>query len=254
MTMNIKILGNGGAINNGLPYNAFAVNQVLLCEMPPDIMLSLYRNDMDLSLINTIYISHLHGDHVFGFPFFVLAVNFLYRKNNKEHFYTVVGPGGLKEMMENLVASAFSVAHPCFEWMKEFCTFVEIDESSKPHLLEGYQTSVFKLNHFIDTYGFSLTNTNGKVEFAYIADTLWCDSIDAVLSKQPQIVLIDLNGKADDPEPVHLSMSDLEQRALQITGENTLYYGTHLKEEFNSTIPCIRCARPGMVILFAPAT
>ena len=39
--MKIKILGNGGAINDGLPYNSFAINGTLLCETPPDIMLSM---------------------------------------------------------------------------------------------------------------------------------------------------------------------------------------------------------------------
>jgi len=68
-SMKIKILGNGGAINDGLPYNAFMVNRTLLCEVPPDIMLSIHKNCIDISLINTIYMPHLHGDHTFGLPF-----------------------------------------------------------------------------------------------------------------------------------------------------------------------------------------
>ncbi|HNX25734.1 MAG TPA: hypothetical protein PKG60_16930, partial [Spirochaetota bacterium] len=61
--MQIKILGNGGAINDGLPYNSFLVDDFFLAETPPDIMTSLFRERTDLSKLRVIYISHFHGDH-----------------------------------------------------------------------------------------------------------------------------------------------------------------------------------------------
>jgi ribonuclease BN (tRNA processing enzyme) len=246
--MHIKILGNGGAISNGLPYNAFVINQTLLCETPPDIMPSLHRNGIEISSIKTIYISHLHGDHTFGLPFLMLSAFFRHLKRGERLPYTIVGPEGLEKMAQDLIISAFTARHHCLKWMKEFCTFVEVDESSRPDILQGYQVSLFKLNHLVDTFGFYLSNKHGRVEFAYVADTLWCESISTMLESHPQVVLIDLNGKDDDPERVHLSMSDLKQNALPITGEDTRYYGTHLVEEFTSTSPCIRCAKSGMVI------
>lgn len=33
----ITILGNGGGLNQGLPYNAFLINENLLVEAPPDV-------------------------------------------------------------------------------------------------------------------------------------------------------------------------------------------------------------------------
>ncbi len=247
--MKIKILGNGGAINDGLPYNAFIINQTLLCEMPPDIMLSLNQNNIEISSINTIYISHLHGDHTFGLVFFILSAWFLYFKDNKSLSYTIIGPQGLEKMAETLIVDAFTTHHPCLEWMKKYCSFLEINASSEPTLLAGYQTSIFELDHLVETYGFLLSHKDNRVEFAYVADTKWCEAIRTVLKSQPQIVLIDLNGDEDDPAPVHLSMTDLQQQALPITGENTHYYGTHLKEEFDSPIPCLRCAKPGLEII-----
>ncbi len=246
--MNIKILGNGGAINDGLPYNAFVINGILLCETPPDIMLSIHKNFIELSSINTIYISHLHGDHIFGLPFLILSAFYLHVGADKRLSFKIVGPEGLEKMTENLVVSAFTSKHPCFKWMKEFCTFLEVNETSRPDLVNGFQTSIFKLDHLIDTYGFSLAHEDNSVDFAYVADTRWCESIHTVLSNKPRVVLIDLNGKDDDPEPVHLSVEDLRQKAIPLTGRKTKYFGTHLKEEFNSTISCVRCAKPGMEI------
>jgi hypothetical protein len=132
--------------------------------------------------------------------------------------------------------------------MKEHCIFLEVDETSKPELVNGFQTSIFKLDHLIDTYGFSLAHEDNRVDFAYIADTRWCESVYAVLNNKPRVVLIDLNGKDNDPEPVHLSIGVLKQKAIPLTGRKTKYFGTHLKEEFNSTISCVKCAKPGMDI------
>ena len=111
--MNIKILGNGGAINDGLPYNAFVKNGILLCETPPDIMLSIHKNSIELSSINIIYISHLHGDHIFGLPFLILSAFFLHVVADERLSFKIVGPEGLEMMTENLVVSAFTSKHPC---------------------------------------------------------------------------------------------------------------------------------------------
>ena len=246
--MNIKILGNGGAINEGLPYNAFVMNSTLLCETPPDIMLSIHKNSIELPSINTIYISHLHGDHIFGLPFLVLSAFYLNVRTDKTLSFKIVGPEGLETMAENLLDAAFTSKHPCFKWMKEFCTFFEITEMSRPDLLDGFQTSIFKLDHLINTYGFSLAHEDNRVDFAYVADTRWCESLHTALSHKPRVVLIDLNGKDNDPERVHLSIGDLMRKAIPLTGRQTEYFGTHLREEFDTTNSCVRCARPGMDI------
>ena len=39
--MEITILGTGGGVNAGLPYNAFLIDDSFLCETPPDIMLTV---------------------------------------------------------------------------------------------------------------------------------------------------------------------------------------------------------------------
>jgi ribonuclease BN (tRNA processing enzyme) len=190
----------------------------------------------------------LHGDHIFGLPFLILSAFFLHVGGDKRLSFKIVGPEGLEKTTENLVVSAFTSKHPCIKWMKEFCTFIEVNETSRPNLVDGFQTSIFKLDHLIDTYGFFLAHEDNSVDFAYVADTRWCESVHTVLSSKPRVVLIDLNGKDNDPEPVHLSVGDLKQKAIPLTGRRTKYFGTHLKEEFNSTISCVRCAKPGMEI------
>jgi hypothetical protein len=244
----ITILGNGGALNDGLLYNAFVINQRLLCEVPPDIMYSIHHNGIDLSGIDTIFISHLHGDHFFGLPFLFLSACFLQAQTDRDISFTIIGPEGIDEMTEKLMVSAFTPDHPCFAWMKKCCRFLSATPTVSPFMVDGYRTSIFKLDHMVDTYGFRLTCGSDAPAFTYFADTRWCDTVVAELSRYPRIVIVDLNGRDDDPEPVHLSLKELMQKALPITGETTRYFGTHLKKEFVSENEYITCARPGMVI------
>jgi phosphoribosyl 1,2-cyclic phosphodiesterase len=247
-SINIKILGIGGALNVGLPYNSFLLNDTVLCETPPDIMLSLQQNQVDLASIRSVYVSHLHGDHTFGLPFLILSAWFLHFRYLRELSFTIIGPKGIEDLTKELLIRAFTADHPCFGWMKIFCSFSEIDESSRPVLIPSWETALFRLNHMVETYGFSLSKPDSKMAFAYVADTMWCEAIPNVLNHSPEIVLIDLNGQEDEPNPVHLSVAELQAKALPLTGDGTQYYGTHVKEIFHSSIACIKCARPGMVI------
>lgn len=247
-SINIKILGIGGALNSGLPYNAFLLNETVLCEAPPDVMLSLQQNRVDLWSIQTIFLSHLHGDHTFGLPFLILSAWFLDFKDERQLSLNIIGPRGIEAHTRGLVISAFTEHHPCLEWMNTQCIFLEVDESASPEFIPGWEVSLFGLKHMVETYGFSLRRPGRKPAFAYVADTMWCDAIQTVLEGCPEIVLIDLNGQDDEPNPVHLSITELQAKALPITGERTHYYGTHVKEVFESDLACVTCARPGMVI------
>lgn len=95
--MKLKVLGNGGAVNIGLPYNSFILASTILVEAPPDVVHSLQRENVDLSKIATVYVSHFHGDHYFGLPFFLLMRYYLSQVKEPEGTITVIGPVGIKE-------------------------------------------------------------------------------------------------------------------------------------------------------------
>ena len=249
--LTITILGNGGAINAGLPYNSFMIDDVLLCELPPDIMPSLHRNHVSIKAVKRIFISHLHGDHVFGLPFFVLSSFFENHQTGEAYEVTMIGPKGLKVLATDLVESAFRKNHPCVEWMKRNVRFVEIDASGKPILIDGYETFLFRLEHMMETYGFLLSHPQGGASFAYVADTLWCGALQAVIEAKPKLVLIDLNGEPGESKPVHLSYDELKEKGLPISGSETTFIGTHLRKSFITTDHRIVCSEPGMQVMLS---
>ncbi|MFQ5484318.1 MAG: MBL fold metallo-hydrolase, partial [Desulfobacterales bacterium] len=117
--LKITILGSGGCINSGLPYNSFIVNDNFLIEVPPDIMLSLKTLDLDINLIDTIFISHLHGDHTFGLPFFI--INRWIKSEQKQIAtpLTILGPNGIEPYVKKITEDAFTTANPCYKWLEQ---------------------------------------------------------------------------------------------------------------------------------------
>ena len=237
--MKIKILGTGGAINNGLPYNSFIINDNFLVETPPDIMNSLFREGIDRQKISLIYISHFHADHCFGIPFLLLS-NF----NDKyETRIKIIGPEGINKRVEEMCILAFGRQHRMQEWIRQHIVYQEIENGKTVEIDTQYKLTPFKTFHSPDTYGFILESEGKKT--VYIADTYWDDSLLEYI-KDADTILIDLNGDRSDEAKIHISEEDLTQYAIpKLKNKNIKFYGTHLKENKTSENRNIHYLVPG---------
>ena len=229
---------------------------------PPINMLSLSREKCDQQKIRRVYISHFHADHYFDLPFVVVNAFFQGHEG-----FEVIGLEPLKDTLSNITREAFGAKTPFVDWLLEKCTFVEIGSSAPPigstagptppvdartdmsayNMSNREKLTFYRLKHFEETYGF-LLEQDGNPLFAYLPDTLWCESMKRVLMKNPSYVLVDLNGETAEANKVHFSESDLLEHALPITGENTKYLVTHLMRYKKSEIPQLEYAVPGMKI------
>lgn len=237
--MKIKFLGTGGAINNGLPYNSFIINGDLLVESPPDIMNSLFRENIDRQNITKIYISHFHADHCFGLPFLLLRnFNDDYRTGIK-----MIGPEGIEKRITEICTLAFGEDHKMQNWIKEHIIYQEIINRKEIKIDTQYKLTPVKMFHSPETYGFVLESGGNKT--VYIADTYWDDSLLEYI-KDADSVLIDLNGEKSDKAKIHISEYDLEQYAFpNIKKKDIKFYGTHLKKNKISKNKNIQYLRPG---------
>lgn len=241
--MKIRILGNGGALNTGMPYNSFLLDGSLLVETPPDIVLSLQRENVDIGKIREIFISHLHGDHCFGFPFLVLHLFWIGRGVKLPEKVRVYCPAAASEALAGLVRTAWSIQHPCIGWMAESIEFIEVSPDVKQEM-GGCEARFYAMEHFSLTYGFMLYRQN-RAFFGYSADTVWCGSLESMLAENPRVFLLDLNGQPNDPAPVHVRESDLTAHGYPRPG-GTTFIGTHLKSPADSRVEGLTYAVPGM--------
>ncbi|HSV97976.1 MAG TPA: MBL fold metallo-hydrolase [Spirochaetota bacterium] len=238
--MRLTILGNGGGISDGLPYNAFLVDDRLLAETPPDIMSSLFRERIKLGSIRNIFISHFHADHCFGFPFFALRLFY----DGTDDVMTTFGPGGLKARMLELCTLAFGPGHPLREWLGGAMRFIETGPDSELDLGDGLSIRTIPMAHPVETLGFTLKRFQTPL-FTYMPDTLWSEDLLPHIQDGGKAVLIDLNGEPGEAHKVHLSEADLAEKALPRCGDDVVFYGTHLKQNKKTGPGRIRYVRPG---------
>ena len=97
------------------------------------------------SKINHVFITHLHGDHLFGLPGFLNSLNHHGRKKALKIF----GPSGLRAFIESII----STTHASFGYS------IKIVEITRPtyHLLDhigNLQVYCLPLKHRIPTYGY----------------------------------------------------------------------------------------------------
>jgi len=244
----ILILGNGGAVSEGLPYNGFVIDGSILVEAPPDIMPSLRNNRIDPHDIRVVYISHIHADHIFGLPFFLLQRFMDDVRYDRHGELSVIGPPGIAAHCFALMDMAFGEI-PAVSWMRRCVDFAESSDGGEIPLVPACRTTCERMEHFAPTWGFSV-ECSGSTRFAYIPDTLWCPGVVAILNRGPRHVLIDLNGEADDNVPVHICEDELVQY-LERADTDTVFWGTHLKRDKQSQYPNIRYPHPGQRIRLA---
>jgi len=107
MAQEVLMLGTGNAF---LPYGRYhsfvMINGKHVVDCPPTALASFRRAQKPLSDIETIFITHVHGDHVFGFPFFLLERRYISDRDSNRPL-TIVAAPGVKQRLEQLCALAY---------------------------------------------------------------------------------------------------------------------------------------------------
>ncbi len=171
--MKITVLGNGGFYNEGLSYNALAIDGRVLVETPPDILQSIARQGMRPAQFDMVFVSHIHGDHCFGFPFFFF--NWLYSGDaesnwRKGNTLTVVGPRGLGEQLRALLRMAIPHEHPYTEAFERQARLLEVDEEDMVDAGGGLWFGFMATKHSLPTLALIVGERHGVEGGARPAD------------------------------------------------------------------------------------
>lgn len=145
----LTILGSNSAVP---AFGRFPTSQYLKvhdfhflidCGEGCQIRLSQYK--LKRNAINHIFISHLHGDHVYGLPGLLTSMSL----NGRKEALTIFGPVGIQEMIQTVFRlSGAYMSYPV--------KFVELDSDGMTRILEldGLRVSAFPVFHRVPCYGY----------------------------------------------------------------------------------------------------
>ncbi|HTR83561.1 MAG TPA: MBL fold metallo-hydrolase [Reyranella sp.] len=174
--MRLQFLGSGDAFGSGGRFNTCfhlerSTHGNVLVDCGASSMVAIRKWGVDPNGISTILISHLHGDHFGGLPFFLLDAQLISRRMTP---LTIAGPPGLKGRLQ-IVREAMFTGSTAIEPKYAF----EIRELALHERVEmnGLAVTPYLMKHFSGAPSYALrVETEGKV-LTYSGDTEWVEEL-----------------------------------------------------------------------------
>jgi ribonuclease BN (tRNA processing enzyme) len=173
--VNVRFLGSGDAFGSGGRFQTCIYVRCeathLLIDCGTSSLVAMKRFGVDPSLVDTILLSHLHGDHFGGLPFFIMDAQFVSRRRKP---LVVAGPPGL----EARIFEAMEVLYPgSSQTQREFVLkFVELSEETAITVASLVVTP-YSVVHPSGAPAYALRVVCEDKIIAYSGDTEWTDAL-----------------------------------------------------------------------------
>ncbi|MDP8950919.1 MAG: MBL fold metallo-hydrolase [Actinomycetota bacterium] len=179
--VNVRFLGSGDAFGSGgrfqtcIQVRSGEANFLIDCGASS--LVAMKHFGVDPSVVDIILLTHLHGDHFGGLPFFVLDAQYVSRR---ERPLVVAGPPGL----ETRITEAMEVLYPgTSQAQREFALeFVELTAGT-PATIGPLVVTPYEVVHPSGAPSYALRVECGDKVVAYSGDTEWTDALIQVASR-----------------------------------------------------------------------
>jgi len=242
--ISVQILGSGDAFGSGGRFNTcIAVNasgERFLIDCGASSLVAMKRFGVNPSLVGTIVVSHLHGDHYGGIPFLLLEAQVA---TGREAPLVVAGPPGLEARIRNTLELLFPGAGGLGRRFP--VDFIELAERQE-RTIGSVKVVPFEVVHPSGSASYALRITcQGKV-IAFSGDTEWTDAlVDA--ARGSDLFICECHS-FEKKIPYHLNYRTLQAERAKF-GSTRLVL-THFSEEMLKHLADVdaECADDGMVI------
>lgn len=223
--MEVRVLGCGDAFGSGgRLHTCFHVttsqNQFLI-DCGATVLIGMRRFAVDPNAIETVFLTHLHGDHFGGLPFLILDAQLISRRTTP---LTVAGPPGLRERLTALMEAMFPGSSGV---QRRFAVNLIELEAGATSTIGGVEVIPFLVRHPSGAPSFALRLTcEGRV-LCYTGDTEWVDAL--VPAAREADLLIAEAYTAERPVRYHLDWATLRQHLVEIAPRRVLL--THMSSD-----------------------
>ena len=171
--MKLRILGCGDAFGNGgrnqSGYLIEATDRLFLLDCGATSLLAMKKLAIDSGQLDAIFLSHLHGDHFAGLPFFF--IEYLYEKTREKPLH-VAGPVGTEEKARGVFDLMYGKGNQPGDLPT---TSFHILEPRRTSTIQGIEVSPFRVPHQVNEISLALkVSYNGK-HILFSGDSAWTD-------------------------------------------------------------------------------
>ena len=217
--MEINIIGSGSIGATDMSASTL-IDKKILVDVPNGIVKHIKKLGYNTGEIESILITHLHGDHFFDIPFFMFDRYF--QKN--DNLVCIYCPKGTKEKVKLL----FDIGFPGdFDRINHAINvkFVEFDGESK---IEGKDFVAYSKyvehGNFEPAYGYIINLNNKKIGFS--GDSKLCNAIENIVA-DTDISILDMS-HAQNVSPSHMGIEDIKYLCNKY--KNKTIISTHMHE------------------------
>ena len=173
--MEIRFLGSGDAFGSGGRYHTcFLVTAEatrFLIDCGASSLIALKRYGVDPNSIDTVLVSHLHGDHFGGLPFFLLDAHLVSRRTRP---LTLAGPPGFRDRLRQAQEVFFPGSTGISSQFP--LTLIEMPERVAQRV-GSVRLTPFLVQHYSGAPPYALRiEVDGRV-VTYSGDTEWVESL-----------------------------------------------------------------------------
>ena len=220
----LRFLGSGDAFGSGGRFNTcFLVKAEaaapFLIDCGATSLVAMHRFGVDASTIGMILVSHLHGDHFGGLPFFLLQAQHVHKRTAP---LTIAGPPGLKARLRR----AFKVLYPGAgdtNWRFDL-RVVPLAPGRRRDLDGGITVCPYEVLHPSGAPSFALRVETGGRSLCYSGDTAWTEAL--IEAARGVDLFITETYSFRRPVPYHIDLPTLRRHLPKIGAKRVIL--THL--------------------------
>jgi ribonuclease BN (tRNA processing enzyme) len=230
--------GSGGRNNSG--YLVESADRLFLLDCGPTTLLAMKRAGFDPAALDAVFLSHLHGDHAAGLPFFFTDYLHEHPRDRPLH---IAGPQGTEERLRGM-----------FQWMfGERMERRELPPTEFHELTPGREETIagvrlfpFRVPHQVRDVSLGLKVSHGGRALLFSGDSAWTDDFVAQ-SRDVDLFLCECC-YYDRDAPGHMNYIKLRENVPRLGCRKILL--THLGEEMlaRSADIDLPLAQDGMIV------
>lgn len=224
--LDFRFIGTGNAFAaGGLCWNGFVANGRVLFEAPPQALMSLKRLGIGRDDIDTVVLSHHHGDHMLGLPFLLLEWKYMGRRKPVQ----IVGPPETELIARQVCERTFPTLFDSpvqIEWVtaKPGETLRLGELTLEPVEVKHDEKLILNLGYAAEM---------GGRKFAYTGDSALCDAV-LDLARHSEVLVSECSSRAD-AMPTHMNLVDDMPKVRAAMSPDATLLLTHMNDDISET-------------------